>query len=70
MLASLEVVMFYSLVITVTLCMLLYMIWLGSKNEFIGRLATFFTIIALIADTFAIILRMITSGHPPTFQWL
>ncbi|HBP64247.1 MAG TPA: c-type cytochrome biogenesis protein CcsB, partial [Desulfosporosinus sp.] len=44
---------------------LLYMIWLGSKNEFIGRLATFFTIIALIADTFAIILRMITSGHPP-----
>ena len=65
MLASLEVVMFYSLVIAVTLGMLLYMIWLGSKNEFIGRFATFVTIIALIADAAAIILRMITSGHPP-----
>ena len=65
MLASLEVAAFYSLVIATTLCMLLYMIWLGSKNEFVGRLATFVTIIALIANTFAIILRMITSGHPP-----
>jgi len=41
------------------------MIWLGSKKEFIGRLATYLTIIALIADLSAIILRMITSGHPP-----
>ena len=65
MLESLEVVMFYSLVITSMLGMLLYMIWLGSKNEMIGRLATFVTIIALIADISAIILRMITSGHPP-----
>jgi len=65
MLASLEVVMFYSLVITVTLCMLLYMIWLGSKNELVGRVATSLTIIAVIANLTAIILRMITSGHPP-----
>lgn len=65
MLASLEIAMFYSLVIATTLCMLLYMIWLGSKNELVGRLATYLTIIALITNTFAIILRMITSGHPP-----
>lgn len=65
MLESLEVAMFYSLVIATTLCMLLYMIWLGAKNEFIGRLATYLTIIALIVNTFAIILRTITSGHPP-----
>jgi cytochrome c-type biogenesis protein CcsB len=64
-LASLEVAMFYSLVLATTLCMLLYMIWLGSKNEFTGRLATYVTIIALLANTVAIILRMITSGHPP-----
>ena len=65
MLASLEVAMFYSLVIATMLSMLLYMIWLGANNEFVGRLATYLTIIALIADVSAILLRMITSGHPP-----
>ena len=65
MLESLETAMFYSLVVTCTLGMLLYWIWLGSKREFIGRLATSFTIIAVMANTVAIILRMITSGHPP-----
>ena len=57
MLASLEIAMFYSLVIATTLCMLLYMIWLGSKNEFVGRLATHLTIIALIANEFRYMLR-------------
>ena len=65
MLESLETAMFYSLVVTCTLGMLLYWIWLGSKREFIGRLATSLTIIAVMANTVAIILRMITSGHPP-----
>lgn len=65
MLASLEVAAFYSLVIATTLCMLLYMIWLGSRKEIVGKLATYLTIVALIASTSAIILRMITSGHPP-----
>ncbi|HBP63615.1 MAG TPA: c-type cytochrome biogenesis protein CcsB [Desulfosporosinus sp.] len=65
MLASLEVAAFYSLVIATTLCMLLYMIWLGSRKEIVGKLATYVTIVALIASTCAIILRMITSGHPP-----
>lgn len=78
MLASLEIAMFYSLVIATTLCMLLYMVWLGSKNEFVGRFATYLMIIALVANTSAIILRMITSGHAPlsngyefilTFVW-
>jgi len=41
------------------------MIWLGSKKEIVGKLATYVTIVALIASTSAIILRMITSGHPP-----
>ncbi|MDR3543662.1 MAG: c-type cytochrome biogenesis protein CcsB [Desulfosporosinus sp.] len=65
MLESLETAMFYSLVMACTLCMLLYWIRLGSKNEFIGRLATSLTIIAVIVNTVAIILRMVTSGHPP-----
>jgi len=65
MLESLETVMFYSLVIASSLGMLLYWVWLGSKNEFVGRLATVLTIIAVLANTIAIILRMITSGHPP-----
>ena len=65
MLASLEVAAFYSLVIATTLCMLLYMLWLGSRKEIVGKLATYVTIVALIASTCAIILRMITSGHPP-----
>lgn len=78
MLESLEVAMFYSLVIATTLCMLLYLVWLGVRNEFVGRLATYLTIIAILASTFAIVLRMITSGHPPlsngyefilTFVW-
>jgi len=41
------------------------MIWLGSRKEIVGKLATYVTIVALIASTSAIILRMITSGHPP-----
>ena len=65
MLENLETAMFYILVMASTLAMLLYLIWLGTKKEFIGRLATYLTIVALIANIMAIILRMITSGHPP-----
>ncbi|HZK52864.1 MAG TPA: c-type cytochrome biogenesis protein CcsB [Desulfosporosinus sp.] len=65
MLASLEVAAFYSLVIATTLSMLLYMIWLGSKIEFVGKLATYGTLFALFASMSAIILRMVTSGHAP-----
>ncbi|ODA41987.1 Cytochrome c-type biogenesis protein CcsA/ResC [Desulfosporosinus sp. BG] len=65
MLESLETSMFYILVMACTLCMVLYWVWLGTKKEFVGRLATSLTIIGVIASTVAIILRMITSGHPP-----
>lgn len=65
MLENLEVVAFYIMVMASTLCMLLYLTWLGTKKELIGQLATYLTIVALIANVFAIILRMITSGHPP-----
>ena len=65
MLESLETAMFYILLMACTLSMLLYWIWLGSKKELVGHLATYLTIIAVIANTVAIILRMITSGHPP-----
>ena len=78
MLENLEIAMFYILLMATTVCMVLYMLWIGSKNEFLGRIATYLAVIALIANTFAIILRMITSGHPPlsngyefllTFVW-
>ncbi|KJR46544.1 Cytochrome c-type biogenesis protein CcsA/ResC [Desulfosporosinus sp. I2] len=65
MLENLETAMFYILVMASTLAMLLYLIWLGTKKEFIGQLATYLTIVALIANIMAIILRMLTSGHPP-----
>jgi len=65
MLESLETAVFYSLLMACTLCMLLYWAWLGSKKEFVGRLATYLTIIAVIINAVAIILRMVTSGHPP-----
>lgn len=65
MLENLETAMFYILVMASTLAMLLYLIWLGTKKEFIGQLATYLTIVALISNIMAIILRMITSGHPP-----
>ena len=78
MLQNLETAMFYILLMASTLGMLLYLIWLGTKKELIGQIATYLTIVALIANTIAIILRMITSGHPPlsngyefllTFVW-
>lgn len=65
MLESFETAMFYSLLMACTLGMLMYWIWLGSKKALVGRLATSLTIMAVIANTAAIILRMITSGHPP-----
>ena len=65
MLENLETAMFYILVMASTLAMLLYLIWLGTKKEFIGQLATYLTMVALIANIMAIILRMLTSGHPP-----
>lgn len=65
MLENLETAMFYSLVMASTLAMLMYLIWLGTKKEFIGQLATYLTMVALIANIMAIILRMLTSGHPP-----
>jgi len=78
MLENLETTMFYVLVMASTLCMLLYWIWIGTKKDLVGRLATFLTIIALVANSAAIILRMILSGHAPlsngyefilTFVW-
>lgn len=65
MLENLESAAFYTLLIASALCMILYWIWLGTKNELIGRLATFLTIFAVLDNAAAIILRMITSGHPP-----
>ncbi|TGE34451.1 c-type cytochrome biogenesis protein CcsB [Desulfosporosinus sp. Sb-LF] len=65
MLESLETAMFYIVVMACTLCTLLYWIWIGSKKEIVGRFATYLTVVALIANITAIILRMITSGHAP-----
>ena len=77
-LQNLETSSFYIMIMAYTLCMLLYWIWIGTKNELFGSLATYLTIIGLMANTSAIILRMISSGHPPlsngyefllTFVW-
>lgn len=65
MLENLESAMFYMVVMACTLSLLLYWIWMASKKDLIGHVATTVTIIALIADFTAIILRMIISGHAP-----
>ncbi len=79
MLESLEIASFYILLGSVTLSMLSYFMWLGgAKKELSGQLATYLAIIAIIASSTAITLRMVISGNPPltngyefllTFVW-
>lgn len=64
-LENLEIAMFYILLMAVTLSMLLYFLWLGTKKELLGQLATYLVVVAIIADSFAIILRLMISGNPP-----
>jgi cytochrome c-type biogenesis protein CcsB len=75
---SIESSAFYTMVMAYTLCMVLYLIWLASKHKLIGQLATTLACIGLVANTIAIVDRMIVSGHPPlsngyefllTFVW-
>jgi cytochrome c-type biogenesis protein CcsB len=77
-LQNLETSSFYIMIMAYTLGMSLYWIWIGAKKEIFGSLATYLTIIGLIANTTAIVLRTISSGHPPlsngyefllTFVW-
>ena len=77
-LQNLEVSLFYVMLMAYTLCMIFYWVWIGTKKELMGRFATYLTIAALIANTAAIILRMIIAGRPPlsnsyefllTFVW-
>lgn len=77
-LQSIESFAFYLMVIAYTVSMLIYWIWVGSKKDYLGRLASYIAMIGLIANTIAIVIRTITSGHPPlsngyefllTFAW-
>lgn len=72
-LQNLETSSFYVLLMAYTLGMLFYWAWIGSKKEFVGRFATYLTFIGLLANTAAIILRMIIAGRPPlsnSFEFL
>ena len=62
---NIEPILFDIILIAVTLGVVLYWVWLASKNELVGRLATLVTVVALVADFAAIVVRMIVSGHPP-----
>jgi len=64
-LQNLETSSFYVMLMAYTLCMLFYWAWIGTKKELIGRFATYLTIVGLVANTAAIILRMIIAGRPP-----
>jgi len=77
-LQNLETSSFYVMLMAYTLCMIFYWIWMGTKKELMGQFATYLTIVGLIANTVAIILRMIIAGRPPlsnsyefllTFVW-
>ncbi|EHQ88374.1 c-type cytochrome biogenesis protein CcsB [Desulfosporosinus youngiae] len=77
-LQNLETSSFYVMLMAYTLCMIFYWIWMGTKKELIGQFATYLVIVGLIANTAAIILRMIIAGRPPlsnsyefllTFVW-
>ncbi len=64
-LQNLELFSFYVMLMSYILCMILYWVWIGTKNELIGQVATYITIIALAANTLAILVRMIIAGRPP-----
>jgi len=77
-LLNLETSSFYVTLMAYTLCMIFYWVWMGTKKELFGQFATYLTIVGLIANTAAIILRMIIAGRPPlsnsyefllTFVW-
>ncbi|AFQ43222.1 c-type cytochrome biogenesis protein CcsB [Desulfosporosinus meridiei] len=77
-LQNLETTSFYIMLMAYTLSMLFYWAWIGTKKDLMGRFATYLTIVGLLANTAAIILRMIIAGRPPlsnsyefllTFVW-
>jgi len=77
-LLNLETSAFYVMLMAYTLCMFFYWAWMGSKKDLMGQFATYLAIVGLIANTAAIILRMIIAGRPPlsnsyefllTFVW-
>ncbi|KLU66856.1 cytochrome c biogenesis protein CcsA [Desulfosporosinus acididurans] len=77
-LQNLESSAFDVMVMAYILCMILYWVWIGLKKDLIGTLATSVACLGLIANTAAIIIRMVISGHPPlsngyeflmTFVW-
>ncbi|MGC7870940.1 c-type cytochrome biogenesis protein CcsB [Desulfosporosinus sp. SYSU MS00001] len=77
-LQNLESAAFYVMVMAYILCMMFYWVWMGLKRDLIGTLATYVAGLGLIANTAAIIIRMVISGHPPlsngyefllTFVW-
>lgn len=64
-LQNLETSSFYLMLMAYTLSMIFYWIWIGTKRELIGRFASYLTIVGLLANLAAIILRMIIAGRPP-----
>lgn len=77
-LQSIEPSLFYFTLMAYILCMLLYWIWMATKNDMIGYSATLLTIVGLVGNTAALLLRMIITKRAPlangyefilTFTW-
>ncbi len=64
-LESLEVSLFYLLVISYLISMILYWVWLSLKQEAIGKLATVAAVIGAVANTAALLVRWIITQRPP-----
>lgn len=77
-LQNLETSMFYFTLMAYVLSMLFYWAWMASKSEMVGKFATSLTVIGLIGNTAALVLRMIIAKRAPlangyefilTFTW-
>ncbi|AFM42766.1 cytochrome c-type biogenesis protein CcsB [Desulfosporosinus acidiphilus SJ4] len=64
-LQGLETSMFYLMLAAYIISMVLYWVYLGSKDEMFGYFATIITFIGLIGNTAAIVVRMIIAQRPP-----
>lgn len=60
-----EVVIFYFMVVTFFASAVMYWLWLGTRKNVVGHLATFLAGIGLVGNIVALVLRWIITNRPP-----
>ena len=64
-LQDLEPILFNFILVAYILSTLTYVLWMATKKEMIGKLATFITALGVLGNLSAIIVRMIIAGRAP-----